>query len=91
MFILFDKFSPDLKLISCPMSILDSRVGKQKSEIEVLKVRQIQNEFLRLSFLPKCQPKNFQICSGSLLEGRAEIWKNFGWHVGRNDDLINSF
>ena len=25
------------------------------------------------------------------LFGRAEIWENFGWHFGRNDDLINSF
>jgi hypothetical protein len=31
-------------------------------------------------------------CPGSLLEGRAaEILKNFDWHLGRNDDLINSF
>ena len=25
------------------------------------------------------------------LFGRAEIWKIFGWHFWRNDDLINSF
>jgi hypothetical protein len=30
-------------------------------------------------------------CLGSLLEGRAEIWKSFGWNFGRNDDLVNSF
>jgi hypothetical protein len=30
-------------------------------------------------------------CPGSLLEGRAEISVIFGWHFGRNDDLINSF
>ena len=33
----------------------------------------------------KCQ------LNGSLLEGRAEILKIFGWHFGKNDDLINSF
>ena len=27
----------------------------------------------------------------SLLEGKAEILQIFGWHFGRNDDLINSF
>jgi hypothetical protein len=36
--------------------------------------------------------KNFpDFCPGSLLKGRAEIWKNFGWHFERNNDLINSF
>jgi hypothetical protein len=30
-------------------------------------------------------------CPGSVLEGRAEISAIFGWHFGRNDDLINSF
>ena len=25
------------------------------------------------------------------LSVRAKIWKNFGWHYGRNDDLINAF
>ena len=25
------------------------------------------------------------------LFARAEVWKSFGWHFGRNDDLINSF
>ena len=33
------------------------------------------------------QTKNYQdFCPGSLLEG-----KDFGWHFGRNDDLLNSF
>ena len=37
---------------------------------------------------PKMPTKHFSdFCPGSLLEGR-EI---FGWHFGRNDDLINSF
>ena len=41
---------------------------------------------------PKMPTKNFKdFCPGSLLEGRAEILKIFGWHFGRNDDLINSF
>ena len=26
-----------------------------------------------------------------LLEGRAKILQIFGWHFGRNDDLVNSF
>ena len=30
-------------------------------------------------------------CPESLLEGRAEILEIFGWHFGKNDDLINSF
>jgi hypothetical protein len=41
---------------------------------------------------PKMPTKIFpDFCPGSLLEGRAEIWKNFGWHFERNDDLINLF
>ena len=41
---------------------------------------------------PKMPKKNYKdICPGSLLEGRAEILKIFGWYFGRNDDLINSF
>ena len=41
---------------------------------------------------PKMPTKNLKdFCSGSLLEGRAEILQIFGWHFGRNDDLINSF
>jgi hypothetical protein len=39
--------------------------------------------------MPTKKFKDF--CPGSLLEGRAEILKNFGWHFERNDDLINSF
>ena len=30
-------------------------------------------------------------CYDPCLFGRAEIWKKFGWHFGRNDDLINLF
>ena len=41
---------------------------------------------------PKRPMKNYQdFCPGSLLEGREEILVIFGWHFGRNDDLINSF
>ena len=41
---------------------------------------------------PKMPTKNYQdFCPGSLLEGRAEILVIFGWHFGRNDDLIKSF
>ena len=41
---------------------------------------------------PKVPTKNCKdFCPGSLLEGRAEILQIFGWHFGRNDDLINSF
>ena len=41
---------------------------------------------------PKMPTKNLRdFCPGSLLEGRAEILQIFGWHFGRNDDLINSF
>ena len=29
-------------------------------------------------------------CPRSLLEGRAEILKIFGWHFGRNDEFMNS-
>ena len=71
-----------------------------------LKASKIQNEFMRLSFLPKSQPKitrivapffgDFLLIVGSFfgynpcLFGRAEILVMFGWHFGRNDDLINS-
>ena len=41
---------------------------------------------------PKMPTKIFKnFCPGSLVEGRAEILKIFGWDFGRNDDLINSF
>ena len=41
---------------------------------------------------PKMPTKNCKdFCPGSLLEGCAEIFAIFGWHFGRNDDLINSF
>ena len=41
---------------------------------------------------PKTTNKYFKdFCPGSLLEGRAEILKIFGWNFGRNDDIINSF
>ena len=41
---------------------------------------------------PKMPTKNFKdFFPGSLLKGRAEILKIFGWYCGRNDDLINSF
>ena len=41
---------------------------------------------------PKMPTKNFKdFCPGSLLEVSAEILEIFGWHSGRNDDLINSF
>ena len=46
---------------------------------------------MRSSFLQKSQQKIRDFCPGSLLEGRAEISVIFGWHFGRNDDLINSF
>ena len=40
----------------------------------------------------KMPTKNCQdFCPGSFLEGRAKISVIFGWHFGRNDDLINSF
>ena len=43
-------------------------------------------------FSPKMATKNFNdFCPGSLLEGRAEISVIFGWDLGRNNDLINSF
>ena len=46
----------------------------------------------------ECQPKITRISSlpnkqgyDPCLFGRAEIFKFFGWHFGRNDDLINTF
>ena len=36
--------------------------------------------------MPTKNLKNF--CPGSLLECRAETLQIFGWHFGRNDDLI---
>ena len=38
---------------------------------------------------PKMSTENSEnFCPGGLLEGRAEILQIFGWHFGRNDDLI---
>ena len=38
---------------------------------------------------PKMPTKNLKdFCPESLLEGRAEIFQIFGWHFGRNNDLI---
>ena len=55
----------------------------------LIEVTKGQNEFMRSSFLPKCQPKSLtDFCPGSLLEGKAEILQIFGQHFGRNDDLI---
>ena len=48
---------------------------------------------MRSSFIPKSKmpTKNYRdFCLGSLLEGRGEISVIFGWHFGRNDDLIYS-
>ena len=54
---------------------------------------QLNSEWIyKVIVSPKMPTKIFlDFCHGSLLKGRAEIWKNFGWHFGRNDDLINSF
>ena len=43
----------------------------------------------KLPTLTKKSPQ--KNCYDLCLFGRAEIWKNFGWHFGRNNDLINSF
>ena len=41
-------------------------------------------------FSPKCQPKTLRI--SALPSNKLPGQKNFfGWHFGRNDDLINSF
>ena len=46
----------------------------------------------QITVSPKMPTKNLKdFCPGSFLEGRAEILKIFGWHFGRNDDLINLF
>ena len=34
---------------------------------------------------------DFLVSVGTCFFGMAEIWNIFGWHFGRNDDLINSF
>ena len=40
---------------------------------------------------PKMPIKNLKdFCPGRLLEGMVEILYIFGWHFGRNNDLINS-
>ena len=39
---------------------------------------------------PKMPTKDLKdFCPGIFLEGRAEILQIFGWHFGRNNDLIN--
>ena len=54
---------------------------------------QLNSEWIyEIMVSPKMPTKNYQdFCPGNLLEGRAEILKNFGWHFGRNDDLILKF
>jgi hypothetical protein len=54
---------------------------------------QLNSEWIyEVIFSPKMLTKKYQdFCPGSLLEGRAEILVIFGWHFGRNDDLMNSF
>ena len=64
---------------------------------EILKLvfikRQLNSKWIyEVIVSSKIPTKNYRdFCPGSLSEGRAEIWKKFGWHFGRNDDLINSF
>ena len=52
---------------------------------------QLNSELSRLNndviVCPKMPTKNFK----DFCPGRVEILKIFGWHYGRNDDLINSF
>mgnify|MGYP006888743328 CR=1 FL=1 len=54
---------------------------------------QLNSEWIyEVTVSPKMPNKNLKdLCPGNLLEGRAEILQIFGWHFGRNNDLINSF
>ena len=54
-----------------------------------LKVSKFQNEFMKLSFLPKYEPKIVRISAWA--QYRAEIFTMFGSYFGRNDNFINSF
>ena len=49
-----------------------------------------QNEFMRSSFLPKCQPKVIRISALPFNKLMVEILVIFGCHFERNDDLIDS-
>ena len=55
------------------------------------KVSKFQNEFMKSSFLPKCEPKIVRISALYSPHYRAEILTIFGSCFGRNDDFINSF
>ena len=52
-----------------------------------LKVSKFQNKLMKLSFLPKYEPKIVRIS----IQYRAEILTIFGSYFGRNHDFINSF
>ena len=56
-----------------------------------IKVSTFQNEFMKLSFLPKYEPNIVRIAALYVPHHRAEILTIFGSYFGRNDDFINSF
>ena len=66
---------------------------KEKCVLYTTKQGQFNSERIHEVIIsPKMPTKKLKdFCPGNLLEGRAEILRIFGWHFGRNDDLINSF
>ena len=56
-------------------------------KINFLKVSEFQNEFMKISFLPKYERKN----SAPVLWRKAEILTIFLSYFGRNNNFINSF
>ena len=60
--------------------------------LDLIKGQLNSNWIYEVIISSKISTKNYRdFCPGSLLEGRAEISTNFGWNLGRNDDLINWF
>ena len=62
--------------------------SKKKSFFDI-PVSKFQNELMKLSFLPKYEPKIVRISAWA--QYRAEIFTMFGSYFGRNDNFINSF
>ena len=60
--------------------------------LSFLKVTKFQNEFMKSSFLPKCEQNNVRIYAlycATLY--RVEVLTIFCSYFGKNDDFINSF
>ena len=65
-------------------------VTYQEKNTLSLKVSKSQNEFMKLSFLPKYESKTVRM-PFIVAKYRTEILTTLGSYFGINDDFINSF